>query len=128
MAMALATMSTCRRKSVGCLAVDIHGRIVAHGFNGVPRGMKHCHVSACPMAEGETCMAIHAEANAMLHCADSMAIDTVYCTLEPCFNCAKLLSNTSIRRLVYVESTETHHGIELLQSLNVKTDKIRVEY
>lgn len=71
------------------------------------RGRTYLH--ACPGAESvsgtelDACQAIHAEQNALLQCRDVHAIDVAYCTTEPCVTCAKLLLNTSCRRIVSAE-------------------------
>lgn len=96
--------STCPRKRVGCILVDQHKRVLATGYNGTPRGMPHCLEQPCGgEAEGlpiESCMALHAEMNALLQCPDAMAVEAIYCTLSPCIHCIKLLLNTSASRLV----------------------------
>ncbi len=49
----------------------------------------------------ESCQAVHAEVNALMQCRDVDAIDTVYCTSEPCFRCTKELLNTGATRIVW---------------------------
>ena len=60
---------------------------------------------ACPGHDlppgSESCQAVHAEVNALMQCRDVDAIDTVYCTAEPCFRCTKELLNTGARRIVW---------------------------
>lgn len=57
----------------------------------------------------DRCEAIHAEQNALLQCRDVYEIDTAYVTLSPCLACAKLLLNTSCRRVVFID-TFSHGG------------------
>ena len=117
----LSTLSTCPRRNVGCIAVDSHGRIIGHGFNGVPRGWSHCIDVRCPAYENDaTCYAIHAEMNMLANCQDVMNIHTVYCTCQPCFNCAKALANTSIKRLVYSESIDDTGSLVMLEGNRVE--------
>ena len=91
--------ATCPRKRVGCVLTDKHHHIQAVGYNGTPRGMKHCiDVDCGGAADGqplEACMATHAEQNALLQCRDVQSISAVFCTLSPCIHCIKLLMNTS---------------------------------
>ena len=118
MARLVASRTTCLRRGVGCVLTDSRGRVLATGYNGVPRGMPHCNAmermpalavprypDACPGAliDGaslDTCLAVHAEQNAILQCEDADAIATIYTTLAPCDSCLKLLQNTNATRLV----------------------------
>jgi dCMP deaminase len=109
LAQVAATKGTCARRKVGCILVDRHGHVLATGYNGPAAGEPHCIEHNCPganMAPGtglSTCEAIHAEANALLQCKDSQAIDVVYCTSSPCRDCVKLLMNTSARAVYFLE-------------------------
>lgn len=105
----VSTRATCCRRQVGCVLVNEYGHILATGYNGVARGIPHCIDHPCPGANAESgtnleaCQAVHAEANALLQCADVNRIETVYCTASPCINCLKLLMNTSADRIVFLE-------------------------
>ena len=99
--------STCVRRNVGCVAVNSAGHIVATGHNGVPRGVVHCidipcgggnHISGHGLDE---CMAVHAEANALMQCEDVMEIIIIYVTTFPCIQCLKMIMNTGCAELVY---------------------------
>ena len=120
MAVCLSTLSTCPKREVGCIVVDLHGRVIGHGFNGVPRGIEHC------ISPGERCRAIHAEINALMNCHDVMNIHTVYCTCQPCFNCAKALANTSIKRLVYNDSIDDPSTLDILKEKGIETCEARI--
>lgn len=110
---------TCVRRKVGCVLVDAKRHILATGYNGVARGLPHCGESgsSCKGARfssGEglaVCEAIHAEQNAVLQCTRPDEVMDVYVTVMPCVNCAKLLLNTSMQRLVawapYAHDEET---------------------
>ena len=95
--------STCRRRAVGAVAIDAHGRIVATGYNGVVRKDQHCTEVPCGYEHNAKgfCMAIHAEANMLMHAHDTFTISTVYTTCAPCIHCAKLVANTPCKRVVY---------------------------
>jgi len=109
----IARRSTCARRKVGAVATDGYGRVLAVAHNGVARGQRHCgqglNERPCPgfyQQSGyglDLCEAIHAEANLVGFCPDIMRIDTVYCTTAPCVHCAKMLLNTSARRVVFSE-------------------------
>lgn len=132
MANLVATRSTCLRRAVGCVLVNGRNHVIATGYNGVAAGMPHCNESidrsnsvngiinsivsatngypnACegatlPSGQGlDKCQAIHAEQNSLLQCRNVYEIHTCYTTTFPCVTCAKLLMNTSCRRVVYRE-------------------------
>jgi dCMP deaminase len=106
---------------VGCVGVDVNGRILATGRNGTARGELHCNrvaysddgttlfPHACPGANApsgqslDDCYAIHAEQNMLSFCSDIMKLHTVYITASPCMTCVKMLMNTSAVRLVFHE-------------------------
>src|SRR5690348_16904752 len=87
LAQVTSTRGTCGRRKVGCILVDSSRRVLATGYNGGPRNFPHCGEHApcpgfhCPSGEGlDKCIAIHAEANALLQCRDPDAIHTCYTT------------------------------------------------
>jgi len=103
-ARAVASRSTCSRRSVGALVVK-EKRILATGYNGAPAGLRHCdHSDGGDMRDGHCARSTHAEQNALVQAAKyGTAIDgaTVYCTDQPCLVCAKLLVNAGVRRVVF---------------------------
>lgn len=109
----VASRSTCLRRQVGATVVKGH-RLLASGYNGAPRGLRHCAEMGClrearsiPSGERhELCRGTHAEQNAIAQAAlHGVAIDgaTLYCTHQPCSACTKLLINAGIVRIVYGE-------------------------
>lgn len=101
--------STCPRRAVGCVLVDEHYHVMATGYNGTARGTDHCIDVPCPGAlsasgtDLDKCEAIHAEQNALLQCHDVMKIARAYCTTQPCVHCMKLLMNTSVQEIYFLE-------------------------
>jgi len=104
------TRSTCLRRKVGAIVVK-DKRILTTGYNGAPRGMKHCSEVGCLRAEArvpagerhELCRGIHAEQNAIVQAAAfgvSIEGSTLYCTHFPCVLCTKMLINAGISRIV----------------------------
>lgn len=123
----VATRATCPRREVGCVIINKHGHIKATGYNGVPRGHKHCIDSPCGGQNAGTgkdlnaCMATHAEQNALLQCEDVMSIHAIYLTVSPCITCAKLIANTSCKIVIYNEEYVNQEGPELLRSLGIES-------
>ena len=109
--MLVATRSTCIRRQVGCVLIDNNNNILATGYNGVVRGEPHCNEGhPCPGAYSESgkdldlCYAIHAEQNALIQCRDLTKVYACFCTTAPCVMCTKLFLNTTLTRMIYVES------------------------
>ena len=105
--------SSCLRRAVGAVLVR-ERRLLATGYNGVPSGVSHCEVTGClrdelnvPSGERhELCRGLHAEQNAIiqaaLHGVSTRDAD-LYCTNLPCIICAKMLINSGVRRVVYLD-------------------------
>lgn len=109
--------SKCARRKVGCVLVDVQGHILSTGYNGPPRGFRHCTVmdpcdrTALNSQSGtnlELCNAVHAEQNALLQCPDVEKIHACFVTVSPCTHCVKLLLNTSCTQILFLN--EYAHG------------------
>jgi len=104
-AMQAATRSTCDRKHVGAVIVR-DKTVLSTGYNGSIRGMPHCDDVGHMMENGHCIATVHAEANAIIQAArHGIAIDNadIYVTASPCWNCFKLIANSGIRRIFYLE-------------------------
>ena len=106
-AIAISNLSTCIRRKVGCVLVDGNDEILSMGYNGVPKDMAHCIDHQCLGANRKSgedldlCIAIHAEANALMRCHDIRLIRKIYTTTFPCIQCTKLLANTACKTIIY---------------------------
>ena len=104
----IATMSTCPRRAVGCVILNDLGHVLATGFNGVPSGMTSCFIDDCggslaPTRDSlDSCIAVHAEMNAMMQLRTPREAATLITTSSPCKHCMKMLLNTSIEFIVYM--------------------------
>ena len=118
MAQLTAQRSTCLRRKVGAVIVkDKH--IIATGYNGAPRGLKHCvELGGClreklkiPSGQRhELCRALHAEQNAIIQAAtlgQSIEDGTIYITHQPCAICAKMIINAGLKRIVVKKDIQT---------------------
>jgi dCMP deaminase len=93
--------ATCPRKAVGAV-VTVNNRIVSTGYNGSPPRTPHCTENGCILVDNHCVRVLHAEANAVINAGpmhDKFA--TIYCTLYPCDECAKLILAAGISRVVY---------------------------
>lgn len=101
--------STCSKGQYLAIVVDRFGIVAATGYNGAPSGMIHCADGGCPRATVQhqggsysDCVSIHAEANALLRVSrQDCEGATIYVTGLPCWDCAKLIVGSGIRRIVH---------------------------
>jgi len=107
----VASRATCLKRQVGALIVKDE-QILATGYNGAPRGMKHgtevgCLRDQLDVPSGthhELCRGLHAEQNAIIQAARSgvnVEGGTLYCTYMPCVICSKMIINSGIKRIVF---------------------------
>ena len=129
----VAQRSTCLRRKVGAMAVRDR-RILTTGYNGAPAKLKHCLEVGClrernniPSGERhELCRAIHAEQNVIIQAAFhglSIAGSTIYSTTLPCVICAKMLINSGVKRIVYLEGYADPLSLEMLEEAGVSLEK-----
>jgi dCMP deaminase len=111
MAELVATRSTCLRRNVGAVVVK-EKRVLTTGYNGAPKGLRHCAEVGCLRLTNniesgtrhELCRGVHAEQNAVIQAAYfgvSIKDSTIYTTNYPCVMCAKILVNAGVREIVY---------------------------
>lgn len=124
MASIWATNSYCRRLTVGALIVKDR-MIISDGYNGTPSGFDN----VCEDCEGKTHpFVLHAEANAITklakHGGQGSEGATLYCTHSPCMECAKLIIQAGIRRVVYGALYRDEAGLKLLRNAGIEVCKI----
>ena len=121
MSLRWAQLSVAQRKKVGALII-LDGQVISDGFNGTPRGFEN----ACEGSDGKTLPEVlHAESNALMKIAQSTQSctgATLYVTLSPCYQCAKLIVQGGIDRVVYLAQYHDTTGIRLLKKCGVKVD------
>jgi dCMP deaminase len=127
MAKSWSTLSHCERKQVGALIVKDE-MIISDGYNGTPSGFDNC----CENQQGDThWYVLHAEANAILKVAKSTnncAGATLYLTLSPCKECSKLVIQSGISRVVFIDSYKDTSGIDFLVQAGVEVVQINSIY
>ena len=126
MALEWSSLSHCKRKKVGALIVK-NGMIISDGYNGTPSDFDNC----CENEDNITHWhVIHAECNAILKCAKwghSCKKATIYQTLSPCKECSKLIIQSGIKRVVYIDEYKDTEGIELLKKKGIEIVKIKID-
>ena len=145
MARIWAENSYAERRKVGCLIVK-DNMIISDGYNGTPSGFenkcediryideercRHCkrdHCEGCDNIETFTKpYVLHAEANAITKLAKSNNSSegaTLYVNLSPCLQCAKLIIQSGIIRVVYIEKYRITDGLELLERAGIEVVQI----
>ena len=131
------------RKKVGAILVK-KLQIISDGFNGTPRGFDNCCEDVickkpdniicnkdcfnCKYAELVTkSEVLHAETSCLMKaCVSGNSTEggTLYVTLSPCINCAKLIIQAEIKRVVYLEDYRDNSGIELLKKFGIEVVKL----
>ena len=138
MAELTAKRSTCLRRQVGAVIVkDRH--IIATGYNGAPRGLKHCEEKGGCLRQQlgvpsgqrhELCRALHAEQNAIIQAANlGIAIEgsTLYCTTAPCSLCAKMLINAGVVRVVFDGAYPDERAMEFFREAGMIVEQLTVK-
>ena len=117
--------SYCKRRQVGALIVK-EKMIISDGYNGTPAGFEN----VCEDKDFRTKpYVLHAEANAITKVAksnNSSEGSTLYITTSPCMECAKLIIQSGIRRVVFCDSYRTREGIELLEKAGIQVEYIEL--
>ena len=131
MAKVWAQLSKAERKKVGCLIVK-DGQIISDGYNGTPKGYDNeCEIineKYLPQAENKLQTkreVLHAESNALMKLAkstNSSKDSTIYLTMSPCFDCAKLIIQAEVERVVCSEQYRITDGVDFLRKNNIIVD------
>ncbi|CCG54333.1 dCMP deaminase [Flavobacterium indicum GPTSA100-9 = DSM 17447] len=116
-------LSYCKRKQVGAIIVKDR-MIISDGYNGTPSGFENC----CEDEDNLTkWYVLHAEANAISKVArstQSCEDATLYITLSPCKDCSKLIHQSGIKRVVYLEEYKDCSGVDFLKKAGVEVAHI----
>lgn len=125
MARIWAENSYCKRRQVGAIVVK-DNRIISDGYNGTPSGFEN-------VCEDENSVTkpyvLHAEANAITKLARSHNNSdgsTIYITASPCIECAKLIIQSGIKRVVYGENYRLDDGIKLLRRAGIEVELLEI--
>ena len=125
MASIWAENSYCQRRKVGALIVK-DKMIISDGYNGTPSGFEN----VCEDENNVTKpYVLHAEANAITKIARSGNNSdgaTLYVTDAPCIECAKLIIQAGIKRVIYARSYRLTEGIELLKRANIEVKLLEI--
>jgi dCMP deaminase len=117
-------LSYCKRKQVGAIIVR-DKMIISDGYNGTPSGFENC----CEDQENLTkWYVLHAEANAILKVARSTQScegATLYITLSPCKECSKLIHQSGIKRVVYLNEYKDTSGVDFLRKAGVEAEHLQ---
>ena len=112
--------SYCKRRQVGAIVVK-DKMIISDGYNGTPSGFEN----VCEENDVTKPYVLHAEANAITKLARSSNNSegsTLYVTAAPCIECAKLIIQAGIKRVVYAEKYRLTDGIDLLERAGIKVE------
>jgi len=130
----VAKRATCLRRKVGAVLVK-DKKILATGYNGAPKGLKHCLDIGClrerlkvPSGQRhELCRGLHAEQNVLLQAAFygvGTLGSTLYVTNHPCVICAKMLINAGVKEVVISGDYPDDFSREFLKKAKIRVRKI----
>jgi dCMP deaminase len=117
--------SDCLSPPKGCI-ITKNNRVIATGYNGAPPGVTNCDEGGCQRCKDrengkiksgealESCICVHAEANAILHAVRELEGATLYSTHAPCTGCAKLIISSGIKQVFWNEGYPEENGLALL--------------
>lgn len=129
----IAARSTCPRRHTSAIIVDSDNHLLASGYNGSPKGVAHCINFPCEgvndqHGDSSRCIAVHAEQNAILQAGDRLRFaDKIFTLTFPCFVCAKLICQTPIKTLVYVQDYEDPRSHSLFKKLSINIVKKEIQ-
>lgn len=121
MALIWAENSYCERRKVGALVVK-DNMIISDGYNGTPTGFENICEDDNNVSKPYV---LHAEANAITKLARSSNSSdgaTLYVTASPCIECAKLIIQSGIKRVIYTEQYRLTDGVDLLKRAGVDVE------
>jgi dCMP deaminase len=128
--------SNCIRRQVAAVIVKDR-RLISTGYNGTPRGVRNCFEGGCPRCASNApsgadlgeCICSHAEENSITQAAYhgiQVRGATLYCTLSPCLQCARMIINAGIYEVVYEDVYEFSQQTRgLFRSAGVKCRRYR---
>ena len=131
----VSTRATCLRRKVGAVIVK-DKRILTTGYNGAPMGVKSClergnclrEKLGVPSGERqEICRGMHAEQNAIVQAAYHgvrIKDSVIYVTNQPCILCAKMIINSGIKKVYYLEEYPDPLAIEILDEAKIELIKL----
>ena len=118
--------SYCKRRQVGAILVK-DKMIISDGYNGTPSGFENI----CEDENNKTKpYVLHAEANAITKVAKSNNSSdgaTLYVTSSPCLECAKLIIQAGIKRVVFTDNYRLEDGISLLKRANIEVVQVETD-
>jgi dCMP deaminase len=136
-----AKMSSCERRKVGAI-ISRESRIVSNGYNGTVSKSDNCCEEKCTQCNGKGCekcngkgiisknTVVHAEANAILFAAkEGISLNgcTIYITLSPCVECAKMIIQSGIKRVYYENKYKDLNGVKFLKDNNIHIEELKLK-
>lgn len=121
MARVWSQLSRAVRRKVGCIVVKDR-MIISDGYNGTPSGFDNTCEYETRFGLETRSEVLHAETNAIAKLAKSTQSSvgaSMYLTLSPCINCAKLIVQAEISRVIYDEQYTNLRGVDLLKEANI---------
>jgi dCMP deaminase len=123
----VASRSVCLRHKIGAVIINEDKQILSTGYNGPPRGIKHCAAKGGCIRDQdnipsgtrqEYCFGLHAEQNAIVQAAREgirLLGSTLYCTYKPCSLCARMIVNAGIKKVYFMADYPDELTLKILE-------------
>ena len=121
MARIWAENSYCKRRQVGALVVK-DKMIISDGYNGTPSGFENI----CEENDITKPYVLHAITK-LARSSNNSDSSTLYVTASPCIECAKLIIQAGIKRVVYAEKYRLNDGIQLMERAGIKVEFLDID-
>lgn len=113
----VSTRSTCKRLQVGALLVSPDfQQVYAIGYNGGIRGQDN---DSCDPTKPGHCGDLHAEVNCLVKCRVNDPTKILFLTHSPCENCSKLVVNSGVSAVYFLEEYRSKAGLDILKKSNI---------
>jgi dCMP deaminase len=120
LAIEMAKLATCDRLQVGAVFTDKRmERVLCSGYNGNVAG----GLNGCDSHEPGNCGCLHAENGALTKSQENLENSVCFVTTAPCIQCAKLLVNRRVSRVVYLQDYRKTDGLDLLKRFQIKVER-----
>ena len=120
------------KKQVGSCIVDTNKKIIGVGYNGLPRNFNDKNKKYWgdeddnDKENSKHSYVIHSEMNAILNSTKSVENSKIYITLFPCINCSKLIIQSGIKEIYYIEEKGNKKDLDLIKKI-LKTGKVKIK-
>ncbi len=117
----LSNRGSCDRLRTACVLVNKDKHVVGTGYNGSVSGLETCDEAGHLLQDNHCVRTLHGEVNAVLNAVrEDLTGATAYTVGSPCVDCAKVLMQKGIARIVYAGVYANAKAKEATESMLAK--------